>query len=353
MLTRRQVLHRGVGAAAALTAAPLLAACGPASAPAPTATLAATVAATATPLPPPETTTIRLLLAACDLPIMAAASNLRDEGFTDVQFIDGAPLPALVGGKVDLAGSMFTYAPAVAVEAGQPVVALGGLHTGCVQIWAPQDVATLKDLRGRTVVVRSKAPDDTTYSFLAIAIKNAGLDPGSVNFVVQPDADLTKLFLDGKSDALFLAVQGAFAFQTNPANKGHLVLDQAMEAPWTQQVCCVLSTTTNWVKANPVAAKRALRAIYRAADNIPKDRADMAKVATDKGLFGGAPNVAVVRGAANMVSFDWRKYDTAESMRFHANLMNGVGLLKMTPDDAVTKATDLRFTRQLQTEITR
>jgi len=140
-------------------------------------------------------------------------------------------------------------------------------------------------------------------------------------------------------------------FKTNPANKGIVVLDQAMELPWSQQNCCSLTTTTAWLRANPVAAKRALRAIYRAADSLPKDRADAAKVATDKGLFGGANNVQLVRGAANMVPYEWRKYDVAESMRFHAKLLNTVGLLMLTPDEAVTKATELRFAKELATEL--
>jgi NitT/TauT family transport system substrate-binding protein len=150
-----------------------------------------------------------------------------------------------------------------------------------------------------------------------------------------------------------LAHIDAFAFRTNPANKGHVVLDQAMDAPWSKENCCVLTTTTAWANANPVAVKRALRAIYRAADGMPTDRADIAKVATDRGLFGGAPDVALVRGAANMVSYDWRNYDAAESMRFHVKLLNQVGLVKMTPDESVTKALDLRVERQLQTELKR
>jgi hypothetical protein len=57
-----------MGAAAALTAGPFLAACTPAStaAPTPTATL-----------PPPETTSIRLTAGACDSAIFAADKYLR------------------------------------------------------------------------------------------------------------------------------------------------------------------------------------------------------------------------------------------------------------------------------------
>ena len=53
------------------------------------------------------------------------------------------------------------------------------------------------------------------------------------------------------------------------------------------------------------------------------------------------------------MTYDWRKYDVAESMPFHSKLLNEVGLLKMMPDESATRATDLRFSRRLQSEITR
>lgn len=347
MVGRRELIKRGFGVVATVAMSDVIAACGPAGVSAPSPTVAPTPSPT---LPPPETKLIRLAPGPCDAPLFAAERFLQEEGFTDIQLTGSGGVAGLVDGKADLA-AIFMPTLATAVDAGSPVVSLGGLHVGCAEVWAPPGVATLKDVRGRTVVVRSKAPADLAYSFLAIGLKNAGMDPSEVNFVVQADADLTKLFLEGKSDLLFLATTAAFAFKTNTANKGRLVLDQAMEAPWSQQNCCSLTTTAAWAKANPVAAKRALRAIYRAADSLPKDRADAARNATGKGLFGGAANTEVVRGAANMVAYEWRKYDLAESLRFHARLLNGVGLLKMSPEDAVTKGTDLRHAKELIAEL--
>src|SRR2546425_13231154 len=50
---------------------------------------------------------------------------------------------------------------------------------------------------GRTVVVRSKGVDDLALSYLAIGLKQPGVDPSTMNLVVQSDADLTKMFLEG------------------------------------------------------------------------------------------------------------------------------------------------------------
>ena len=358
-VTRRQLLARAGTLGGGLAAAAVIG-CGDDDSPAATPQAAATpqpsptLVPSPTPLPHPETKTIRLALAPCDTPLMIAERYLQEEGFTDVQFGVAPSVAALTDGKADL---VITYPPWLtsAAEGGKAVIAIGPLHPGCLELWAPTNVATLKDMRGRTVVVRAKTPDDPTYPYMAIGLKNAGVDPSEVNFVVQPDANLTQLFLGGKSDLLFLATTPLVAFKSNPANvaKFHVVLDQAMEAPWSQQNCCFLTVTTDWLRANPVAAKRALRAVYRAADSLPKDRADAAKIATDKGLFGGAANVELVRGAANMVPYDWRKYDIAESMRFHGKLLNAVGLLKLTPGEIVTKATDPRFAKELATELKR
>jgi len=281
---------------------------------------------------------------------MISERYLQEEGFTDIQFVTTGGAAGLTGGRADLA-VLFATDLVATIESGAAIIGVGGLHTGCAEVWAPQSLTTLKDARGRTVVVRAKAPDNLAYSYLAIGLKNAGVDPTEVNFVVQADADLTRLFLDGKSDLLFLATTGAVAFKTNPENKGHVVLDQAMDQPWSQQNCCVLTVTADWLRANPVATTRALRAIYRAADSLPKDRAEAAKITTDKGLFGGAANVELVRVAANMVPYDWRTYDVADSMRFHAKLLNAVGLLKLTPDEVVAKGTDLRFAKELAKEL--
>lgn len=152
---------------------------------------------------------------ACDAPLMIAERYLQDEGFTDIQLTGSGGVAGLVDGKADLA-AMFMPTVVTAVDGGKPVVSIGGLHTGCAEIWAPPGVTTLKELRGRTVVVQAKTPENLAYSYIAIGLKNAGVDPSEVNFVVQPDADLTKMFLDGKSDLLFLATTGAFAFQDQP-----------------------------------------------------------------------------------------------------------------------------------------
>ncbi|MEK6208355.1 MAG: ABC transporter substrate-binding protein [Chloroflexota bacterium] len=340
MVTRREVLRRGMGAAAAITAGPFLASCAPASNPSPTP------AAT---LPPPETTSIKLTAGPCDSAIFGAERNLRDEGFTDVQISDMGTLAAIAGGTAHI-GNAFPQALFNSVESGPKVVSLGGLHPGCIEIWAQPGISSVKDLKGRTITVTSKALTNLQYTWMAMALKQAGVDPKDVNFVVQADADPLKLYFDGKSDAVFVATTGIPALKANPANKGKVIYSQIMEEPWKSNNCCFIIASESWYRANPIAAKRAMRAIYRTADTLPADRADVAKLATDKGLFGGAPALANVREAANMVPLDWRTYDLEKAVRFYAPLLTDVGVLKASTDDLL-KAVDLKIFKELSTEL--
>jgi NitT/TauT family transport system substrate-binding protein len=349
MLDRRQLLRRGIGVAALVAAGDLIAACAPSDAGKP-----ATPAPSPTPLASPETTSLRLACVACDAPIMAAERYLRDEGFTDVQILGmpngRASVDAVLGGKADL-GPAFAFEFAGAVQGRQPLIGLAGIHPGCIELWAIPSISSIKDLRGRTMVVRSKTGSDVGYLLAVMAVENAGIDPKDVNFVVQPDADLMKLYLEGKNDVVAASTTSAVTLRANPANKGHVILDAAMDEPWSRQDCCVIATTADWLRANPIAAKRAVRAILRAADQLPVDRAEAAKLVTDKGLFGGPSNFALVRGAANMVPLKWRELDAERSVRFYVRLMNAGGIVAATPDEVVAKTLDLRILRELREEM--
>lgn len=339
MLTRRDVLRRGAGIAAALGAGRLLEAYAP-------YLRARMAAAGPASLPAPETTTIRIAHLPCDAPIMVAERYLQQEGFTRIEIVGPT---TFASGRIDMT-PMFAIDIAAAVQEGQRIVGLAGLHPGCVEIWAQPGIGSVRDLRGKTIVVRSKALTDLGYSYTAIVLKHAGVDPTNVNFVVQPEANPVNLYLEGRNDAVFVATVGAAALAANPANRGHIIHSMVKDDPWAKTDCCILVTTQDWFRAHPIAAKRALRAIFRAADFQPDDRSDAVKLATDKGLFGGPGNFRNVLTAANMVPGNWRDLDAEKSVRFHGQLLADVGLLRVSVDD-VAKALDLRILRELRTEL--
>ena len=52
---------------------------------------------------------------------------------------------------------------------------------------------------------------------------------------------------------------------------GHVILDMAMDRPWSQYFCCVLAGARTSSAHHPVATKRAMRAILKATDLCATD----------------------------------------------------------------------------------
>jgi NitT/TauT family transport system substrate-binding protein len=105
---------------------------------------------------PPETTTIRLgkIPGICIAPQYVAEELLRGEGFTTIQYIEtGVNVYAgFIGGTIDI--SMAFIAPyIIQLDAGLPLVLLGGVHAGCFELFATDRVKAIRDLKGKTVAV--------------------------------------------------------------------------------------------------------------------------------------------------------------------------------------------------------
>lgn len=346
--TRRELLRDAAATGALVTGAPLLAACAPA---APTSGPSAVSQSAAATLPPPETQTIRVpLAAACDPWCWMAEAFLREEGFTDIRFP--------VDKNFDI-GTTYVNAAVTSIDAGQSGVAVAGLHTGCLEIFARPGIATIADLRGRTIPVTRKtftfqgvtAPD-LFYGLWLGLLAHVGMQPSEANFVeIGANGDVLTEFFDGRADAIItIAAQGPIV-HANPRNPGHVILDTTTDKPWSQQYCCLLVGDENWAKANPVALKRATRAILRTIDQTARDRRTAPRVAIDKGLYRDRPQITerVLYDTIKDLSYDWRDYDPGESIRFYALRLADAKLIKKTPQQIVD-ATDFSWFRQLQKE---
>ena len=188
--------------------------------------------------PPPETKRIRLLRypvdVACLSPMWIAAELLRAEGFDDVQYIATNPdvqFDSIVAGRVDLIQSdIFSFLPEL--DRGRPLVALGGIHGGCYELFARPGLRTIRELKGKTIV----AANVGRRSFVAAMLAHVGLDPHKdVTFLESWDG--VKLLAEGKVDAML-------GFPPEPqlmrANKiGVSVVNTATDRPWSQYFCCM------------------------------------------------------------------------------------------------------------------
>jgi hypothetical protein len=103
------------------------------------------------------------------------------------------------------------------------------------------------------------------------------------------------------------------------------------------------------VRRHPVAAKRALRAILKAADLCATDR-DRAARRILAGGFADRYEYALQTLSEN--SYDkWREYDPEDTIRFYALRLRDVGLIKSTPQQIIADGTDWRFLDELKREL--
>jgi NitT/TauT family transport system substrate-binding protein len=302
--------------------------------------------------PPPETTTLRLLKfpGICLAPQYVAEALLRSEGFTEVQYLafkegGAGAYTRLASGEIDL--TMGFIAPfLINVDTGAPIVLLAGVHVGCFELFGSDRVRTIRDLKGKTAAVPELGSGP--YVFLASMAAYVGLDPRKdIHWVVRPPAEAMQLLAAGEIDAYL-------GFPPDPqelrAKKiGHVVVNSAVDRPWSQYFCCLVTANKEFVRTHPVATKRAVRAILK-ADNLcalEPDRAAQAIV--DRGF---TKSYAYAFQTIQEVPYGkWREYDPEDTVRFYALRLHEAGMIKSTPQKIIAQGTDWRFLNELKKEL--
>jgi NitT/TauT family transport system substrate-binding protein len=294
---------------------------------------------------PPETTTIRLPKGnlICQAPQYIADELLRAEGFTDIQHVPTSP-DALGRGELDLALAYVTGAVA-AIDAGAPVTVVAGVHGGCNATFAHEGIRALRDLKGKRVAVNAASP---TRNLLAAMLVYIGLDPAKdIEWVPSAFTTGMELFIERKVDA-YTALPPAL--QELRARKiGHVIVDSARDRPWSQLYCCMLAGNREFVRNHPMATKRALRAILKAADFCASDPAGAAGQMVDRGLASSYDYTfqSLSENAYNR----WREFDAEDSIRFYALRLREAGIIKSTPGKIIADGTDWRFLNELKREL--
>lgn len=300
-------------------------------------------------LGPAETATLRISVPpTCDPAFFLAEPYLREEGFTDIQFVKGNASQAMASGGADLS-SLFPPSLAAEVDAGNPVVALAGLHVGCIGLFAQKGTRDVRALRGKTIFVPGKDPRDFRYSFFVATLLEAGIDPArDVNIVEAPaGADLVQMFRDGKSEAATVATQ---AMDKLRADGGfEMLVDYATDAPWSGHHCCLLTTTRSFLDMSPNAARRAVRAILRGTIDARTDLARGVQSMVERGVTKDYDGVLA---HDRTLPYDtWRTVDPEVGIRFHAERLQRANVIKSSADEIVRKGTDWNALRQAQREL--
>jgi NitT/TauT family transport system substrate-binding protein len=230
------------------------------------------------------------------------------------------------------------------VDAGHPLVLLAGVHVGCYELFGTDRVRAVSDLKGKTVAIPELGSPH--HIFLASMASYVGLNPDrDINMVVQPQEQSIQLLAEKKIDALmgFPPVP-----QEMRAKKiGHVVVNSGTDRPWAQYFCCTVAGHLEFVRKHPVATKRALRAILKAANLCAAEPEKAARLIAAKGY-----NYAYALQTLKEIPYDkWREYDPEDAMRFYALRLHEAGMIKTNPNKLIAQGTDWRFLNELKKEL--
>jgi NitT/TauT family transport system substrate-binding protein len=300
---------------------------------------------------PLEITTVHLLRtpAICHAPQFVAEQLLYAEGFREVRFIDAPSTvevnDAIAHGRIDF-NLHFASQFVSAIDGGAPITILAGVHVGCFELIANETVRSMNDLKGKRVGVERLG--SSTHLFVSVMAAHVGLDPTKdIHWVTDTAAKPSQLFVDGKVDA-FLGTPPE-PQELHARNIGHVVFNSSVDRPWSQYFCCMLGGNQEFVRKYPVATKRVIRAVLKAADFCATDPVRAAQELVDRGF---TPRYDYAFEALRTVSYDkWREYDAEDTIRFYALRMHEAGMIKATPQKIIADGTDWRFLNELKREL--
>jgi NitT/TauT family transport system substrate-binding protein len=302
--------------------------------------------------PPPETTRLAIVQAGvCFAPQYVAEALLRAEGFSDLTYVKTTTTinnyDALAAGTVHL-GFGFASALITRIDGGDPLVFVAGGHVGCQQIIGHEHVRAVRDLRGtRIAIVGPGGPDHTQ---VASILAYVGIDPRTdIAWVSHGGggADSMRLFVEGAVDACLLSPP--LTQERRAKGIGRVLLDTTLDRPWSQYFCCMIAANREFARNYPVATKRALRAILKAADVCALEPEGVARGLIGRGV---TTNYEYAAQAMREVPYGrWRDYSPEDTIRFYALRLHEVGMITSTPQQIMAQGTDWRFLTELKKEL--
>ena len=130
---------------------------------------------------------------------------------------------------------------------------------------------------------------------------------------------------------------------------GHVILNSTLDRPWSQYFCCMLLGNTDFVRRNPVATKRVVRAMMRATDICAAKPDWVAQRLVDRDF---TPTTTMRgRGWRRSLIRGWRDYDPEDSVRFYALRLRELGMIKSSPDKILATGADWRFIKEVRKEL--
>jgi NitT/TauT family transport system substrate-binding protein len=111
----------------------------------------------------------------------------------------------------------------------------------------------------------------------------------------------------------------------------------------------MLIGNAEFVRRNPIANKRVVRAMLMATDICAAKPNWVAQRLVDRGF---TPRYDYARQGLDDVSYrNWREYDAEDAVRFYALRLREIGMIKSSPDKILATGTDWRFIKEVRREL--
>ena len=223
------------------------------------------------------------------------------------------------------------------VDTGGQIVFLAGVQVGCFELIGTERVRAIRDLKGKTVAVSRLGGSD--HVFIASMVAYVGLDP-------QKQITWAR---HSQAEAAQLLALPPMAQELRAKQIGHMVVNSMRDRPWSQYFCCLLAGNREFVRNHPVATKRALRAVLKAADVCANNPARVARFLVDNGY---ATHYDYALQALKDIPYNkWRGYDPEDTVRFYALRLHELGMIQSSPQKIMAQGTDWRFLQELKREL--
>ena len=255
-------------------------------------------------------------------------------------------MPEAIGrGKLDF-GLSYAAQMIPAIDAGAALTVLAGVHVGCFELFATEDIGNVADLRGRSVGVGDSG--STAHVLVALMAAQVGLNPAKdISWVADPSVKPVEQFIEGKIDAVLGLPPQPQDLRARHA--GHVIVNSSVDRPWSQYFCCMVGANREYVQSHPFATKRVLRAILKATDLCATEPTRVARQIADGGF---TPRYDYALQTFNEVPYDkWREYDAEDTIRFYALRMREAGFVKSSPQKILAEGTDWHLLDEVKREL--
>jgi NitT/TauT family transport system substrate-binding protein len=223
------------------------------------------------------------------------------------------------------------------MQAGLDLQLTGGIHTGCLRLQAgtKSDVKKVEDLKGKKVGITNLG--SPPFLFANRVLADRGIDPRrDVEWVTMPADAMPKALDEGRVDAVASAEPiGSMLIAQNKVRK---VCDQAEDAPYGEEYCCLVVLNGPFARENPPAAAKITRALLKGAKWVSVNPTAAAKLAVEKKYVTASTEVNAQ--AIAMLKYEPGVAKARQDIQTAALALKKIGFLKkdIDPEELAKKA---------------